>query len=477
MTPRARLVCPALRWRRGSFRSERAKIDQALAAGVGGFILFGGTRAAVTALTAALRDLAKRPLLIGSDFERGPGQQVRGLTELPPPAALGYLNDLDATYACGQITGAEARAVGLTWVFAPVCDLDNEPRNPIVQTRSFGADPQLVGSHAAAWIKGCQEHGVMACAKHYPGHGRTTTDSHEGLPVVETTAEELQRMDVAPFAEAVKAGVASVMPAFVAFRAWDPSGAAAGFSRVLLDYLRGTIGFDGLVVTDAFIMGGATAAAPEGAAAVAALNAGCDMLLYPTDWAGVVRALESVAPARAEEALARYEGALGRWGGPGARPWGLATLDDVELAEHQKFADGLADRAVHLVRGERPQLGKTVSVTIVDDDVGGPYTIPPRDVFAKTLAAQGGQFPRHPTPDARHLVLVYAEPRSWKGRADVGPASLARLERLVPSASLVVLFAHPRLAAQIPGNVPVLCAWHGQALMQRAAARWALAKS
>ena len=178
---RARLVCPALRWRRGSFRSERAKIEQALAAGVGGFILFGGTRAAVTALTSALRDLARRPLLIGSDFERGPGQQVKGLTELPPPAALGYLNDLDATYACGQITGTEARAVGLNWIFAPVCDLDMEPKNPIVQTRSFGVDPERVAPHAAAWIRGCQEHGALACAKHYPGHGRTTTDSHEEI--------------------------------------------------------------------------------------------------------------------------------------------------------------------------------------------------------------------------------------------------------------------------------------------------------
>jgi beta-glucosidase len=469
-------VCPALRFRRGSFRSERAKIEQALAAGVGGFILFGGTRAAVTALTSALRDLAKRPLLIGSDFERGPGQQVKGLTELPPPAALGLLDDLDATYACGQITGTEARAVGLTWVFAPVCDLDIEPRNPIVQTRSFGADPAAVGRHAAAWIKGCQEHGVMACAKHYPGHGRTTTDSHEGLPVVETAEDELKRMDVAPFVEAVKAGVASVMPAFVAFRAWDPSGAAAGFSRVLLDYLRGTIGFDGLVVTDAFIMGGATAAAPEAQAAVAAVTAGCDMLLYPTDWAGSVRALEGVAQARADEAVARYEQAVGRWGGPGARPRGLATLDDVELAEHQKFADGLADRAVHLLRGERPQLGKTLSVTIVDDDVGGPYTIPPRDVFHATLKSGGVRFTPGRRPGVSRVVLVYAEPRSWKGRADLGPASLAKLARLVPSASLVVLFAHPRLAAQIPGDVPVLCAWHGQALMQRAAARWALAK-
>jgi len=477
MTPRARLVCPALRWRRGSFRSERAKIEQALAAGVGGFILFGGTRAAVTALTSALRDLAKRPLLIGSDFERGPGQQVKGLTELPPPAALGYLDDRDATYACGQITGTEARAVGLTWVFAPVCDLDIEPRNPIVQTRSFGADPAAVGRHAAAWIKGCQEHGVMACAKHYPGHGRTTTDSHEGLPVVETAEDELKRMDVAPFVAAVKAGVASVMPAFVAFRAWDPSGAAAGLSRVLLDYLRGTIGFDGLVVTDAFIMGGATAAAPEAQAAVAAVTAGCDMLLYPTDWAGSVRALESVAQARADEAVGRYERTIAGWSHPGATPRGQPSdLDDATLAENQKFADGLADRAVHLLRGERPRLGKTLSVTIVDDDVGGPYTIPPRDVFHATLKSGGVRLTPGRRPGVSRVVLVYAEPRSWKGRADLGPQSLARLERLVPSASLVVLFAHPRLAAQIPGDVPVLSAWHGQALMQRAAARWVLAK-
>ena len=265
--PRARLVCPALRWRRGSFRSNRATIDAALAAGVGGFILFGGTRDAVTALTSALRDIAGRPLLLGSDFERGPGQQVKGLTELPPPAALGYLNDLDVTYACGQITGTEARAVGLTWAFAPVCDLDVEPKNPIVQTRSFGADPQVVGAQAAAWIRGCQEHGVLACAKHFPGHGRTTTDSHEGLPVVDVPASELQQADCAPFAAAVQAGVGSVMPAHVAYPAWDSTGSAATFSKPILGYLRDTIRFDGLVVTDAFIMAGATAAAPEGLAA------------------------------------------------------------------------------------------------------------------------------------------------------------------------------------------------------------------
>jgi beta-glucosidase-like glycosyl hydrolase len=407
MNLRARLVCPALRFRRGSFGSERAKLVQALAAGVGGFIFFGGTRAAVTALTQSLRAQADRPLLLGSDLERGAGQQIRGLTELPPPAALGYVNDLEATKRAGAITAAEARAVGLNWIFAPVCDLDVEPRNPIVQTRSFGAEAALVSAHVAAWIRGCQEQGVMACAKHYPGHGRTTTDSHEGLPVVDAAAGELQQADAAPFAAAVQAGVGSVMGAFVAYPGWDPSGAAATFSRPILDYLRASIGFDGLVVTDAFIMGGATAAAPEGDAAVAAVNAGCDVLLYPTDWVCVARALESVEAARADEALGRYEKAVTEWGSanPGAAPRG-------QPSENQRFADELADRAVHLSRGEAPTLGKKLSVTIVDDDVGGPYSIPPRDVFARTLLGGGVTVARYPDPGTRHVVLVYAEPRS-----------------------------------------------------------------
>jgi beta-glucosidase-like glycosyl hydrolase len=463
--PRARLVCPDLRWRRGSFSTDRAKATAALAAGVGGFILFGGRRDAVSSLTASIKKEAGRPLLIGADLERGPGQQVSGLTELPPPAALGYLDDLDATYAAGMITATEARAVGINWAFAPVCDLDNEPRNPIVQTRSFGADPVRVGKHAATWIRGCQEHGVMACAKHYPGHGRTTIDSHEGLPVVDTPAAELQSADVDPFAAAVGAGVGSVMPAHVAYPGWDPSGSAATFSPTILGFLRNGIGHRGLIVTDAFIMAGATAAAPEGTAASAAIGAGCDMLLYPTDWQGVVRALETVPAERAEAALQRYGDAVSRW-----RATDQAFVDAILLAEHRKFADGLADRVTHLVRGEKPTLGKALTVSIVDDDVGGPYPIASRTVFHTALRQRG--VPIRAGGPGASVVLVYAEPRSWKGRAELGPRTLALLERTAPRAALVILFAHPRLAAQIPGQAPVLCCWHGQALMQRAAARW-----
>jgi len=194
----ARLVFPSLRWRRESFAHERSKIDAALAAGVGGFIVFGAARESVATLTRELVEQAGRPLLVGADLERGPAQQVQGLTELPPPAALGWIDDLDATRTCGMITATEARSVGINWAFAPVCDLDLESQNPIVQTRAFGADPVRVGEQAAVWIRGAQEHGVLACAKHYPGHGRTTQDSHATLPRVHAALTALQQVDGAP---------------------------------------------------------------------------------------------------------------------------------------------------------------------------------------------------------------------------------------------------------------------------------------
>ena len=465
----ARLVFPALRWRRASFAHERPKIDAALAAGVGGFIVFGGTREAVTTLTRELRQQAGRPLLVGADLERGPAQQVQGLTELPPAAALGWLDDLEATAACGMITGTEARSVGINWAFAPVCDLDLEPKNPIVQTRAFGADPVRVGEQAAVWIRGVQEHGVLACAKHYPGHGRTTQDSHATLPRVRAARTELQQVDVAPFEYAIRAGVGSVMSAFVAYPDWDPAGRAASFSPDILGYLRDTLNFGGLVVTDALIMAGASAAQPVPAATVGAVAAGCDALLYPENFTSVVTALDravggDISAARADEALAHYDDALAAWAD---RP----DQGEPDLSGHAALADGLADRAAHLVRGEPPAIRTPAGVSIVDDDVGGPYTVGPRDVFHATLREAGVHIGKGETGKGKRVVLVYSEPRSWKGRADLGARSRAALRRLVPGAQLVVLFGHPRLASQIPGTAPILMCWHGLPLMQRAAAR------
>jgi len=227
-------------------------------------------------------------------------------------------------------------------------------------------------------------------------------------------------------------------------------------------------------VTDALIMAGASAAQPVPSATVSAVAAGCDALLYPEEFRAVIavldRAVGSAIPiARADEALAHYEQAAARW--DSGADQGLP-----DLAAHGAFADGLADRAVRLLRGEPPALRAPLAVSIVDDDVGGPYTVGPRDVFHQTLRDAGVQVGQRATRNVERIILVYAEPRSWKGRADLGPRSLAALRRLAPGAQLVVLFGHPRLARQIPGSAPVVGCWHGQTLMQRAAARWVAAR-
>lgn len=467
-----RLVFPALRWRAETgFTHEQPAIEEALALGVGGFIVFGvgGARAdEIAELTADLVRCAGRPLLIGADLERGAGQQAHRLTPVPPPAALASLDDDQVLRWAGSVTAREARGIGVNWIFAPVADLDLEPDNPIVQTRSFGKHPERVGHAVAQWIGACQAEGVIACAKHYPGHGRTVHDSHQRLPSVPVPLAELERTDLAPFTRAVQAGVGSVMTSHVAFPQWDPSGSPATRSPVILGYLRHQLGFGGLIVTDAFIMEGARAGKSEADAAVASLAAGCDVLLYPGDLPGTLSAINTamnsgVLPQRQVAAsIERYERALASVSP--AAPTPALSLSANEVAE-RLLARGLS-------RGPAADLKGGIKLTVVDDDIGGWYAPGPSDIVLRTLAKLG-VYEQH---NGQRIVLAFAEPRAAKGRAGFGPESLARLSAVVPGAALTVLFAHPRLLDQVPPGGPVLLAWHRQPLMQEAVARWIAAR-
>jgi len=473
VNPLAALVLPAIRWDadRG-FAPALPAVEAALALGVGGFILFGGERGAVRALTAQLAGAARHPLLIASDLERGAGQQVAGLTGLPPALALASLGD-DAVAAAAAITAAEARDVGIGWAFAPDLDLDVEAANPIVQTRALGADPEAVGRAGARWIAACQGGGVLACAKHFPGHGRTTADSHAELPVVRA-GRELLEDDWRPYRAAVAAGVAGVMTAHVAYPALDPSGAPATFSApILTEWLRRDLGFGGVVVTDALIMEGARtdgADADEGAGAVRAVQAGCDLLLYPHDAGRVAAALEeaarggALAAGRLDASLARRDAAARRAGG--ARP-----LEEAGLARHRAEAGALARRAVRLLRGEPRPPAAAVDLVVVDDDEGGDYPVPPRTHFADALRARGVRV----GAGGERVVLVFSEVRGGKGRTALAPETRRRLAAALERRATVVVHAHPRIAANVPGPGPVWIAWSGDAVMQAAAAERVLA--
>jgi beta-glucosidase-like glycosyl hydrolase len=463
----ARLVLPALRWRQdGGFGHEAGAIADALDIGVGGFIIFGGAVETVRRLTTDLLRRAGRPLLLASDLERGAGQQVAGLTEFPPPAALASLEDASVIRWAGAVTAQEARAVGINWIFAPVADLDVRPDNPIVQTRAFGDEPQRVASYVRSWIEGCQGAGALACVKHYPGHGRTAVDSHLDLPVVDASAELLRATDLVPFQVAVDSGVASVMTGHVAYPSLDASGLPATLSKPLLDELRGPLGFGGLIVSDALIMDGALQGRRESDAAVEAVQAGVDLLLYPKDPRRVKEALDQAVASGALErdrllqALSRYERALAAATGPTA-PVARGPFDSAGA-----LADALVEHG--MIRGAAPRLDAPIDLIVIDDDLGGPFPPGPSDWTEQAL---GEDLVGRYAGGAR-VVLAFAEPRAWKGRSGFGRASLEALADRAADADLVVLFGHPRLLVDLPAEVPVLLAWHRQRLMQEAVARW-----
>ncbi|HET9464717.1 MAG TPA: glycoside hydrolase family 3 N-terminal domain-containing protein [Gemmatimonadales bacterium] len=464
----ARLIMPALRSDALSgFAHEAGRIADTLEIGVGGYIIFGGTAESVRRLTADLLRRAGRPLLLAADLERGAGQQVAGLTEFPPPMALASLRDPAVVRWAASVTAQEARAVGINWVFAPVADLDLLAENPIVQTRAFGADPNEVATYVRQWIEGCQTAGALACAKHYPGHGRTSVDSHVALPVVEAAATALRDTDLVPFTVAIQSGVASIMTAHVAYPALDSSGLPATLSRTLLGQLRGAGRFDGLVVTDALIMDGALVGRRESDAAVEAIQAGADLLLYPNDARRVRGALEAALSSgalgqeRVAESLRRYDRALAA----AAAPTPPVTRGPYESAE--ALADALLTHGL-LAGRSAPALTAPLDLVVVDDDIGGPYAPGASDYVHRTLGAERiGRY-----GGGSRVLLVFAEPRAWKGRSGFGPATKEALAHHAAGADLIVLFGHPRLATELPSKAPVLLAWHRQRLMQEAVARW-----
>jgi beta-glucosidase-like glycosyl hydrolase len=466
----ARLIFPALRWSEThGFNHEWEQIDRGLGLGVGGFLLFGGEARAVRDLTDEIRRRAGRHLLIASDLERGAGQQFSGATPLPPAAAIASLNQPEITRRAGEVTARDARAVGVDWVFAPVADVDLEPANPIVGVRAFGSDPASAALHVGEWVRGCRDGGALCCAKHFPGHGRTRGDSHVERPSVEGNRKLLED-DLLPFRAAIAAGVDSVMTAHVAYPGLDPSGAAATLSpRIIGGLLRRELGFTGIVVTDALVMKGLVQDAGEPAAARLAVAAGCDALLYPEDAAGVVSALGSALRSRTldEDAVAgavrRIERAAGNMvASPGSGRWGRE--------EDRDWALDSAVRTLRVVRGEPRLGGGALRLVEVEDDLGGPHPPCSRETLPAALGAAGVELRQ----DGRTLVAVYADIRAWKGRPGLSAGALERVRleiEAVPEAT-VILFSHPRRAAEIPFVRHLLAAWGGEAIMQQAVARW-----
>jgi beta-N-acetylhexosaminidase len=377
---------------------------------------------------------SKLPLLFAADFERGVSMRLMGTTIFPHAMAFGGDGKLEDAETFGNITALEARAIGIHWNFFPDADVNSNPANPIINTRSFGEDPQQVGALVAAYIKGAHEGGMLTTAKHFPGHGDTATDSHLGVASVNVDRARLDSIELPPFRQAIAAGVDSVMVAHVTVPALDPdpNHVATISPAIVLDLLEKQLGFKGIVVTDALDMAGLTHlfANNIGRAVVEAFKAGNDLLLMPADFPAsynaMVQAVQSgeISRERLDRSVLKILRTKASLGLQDARMVDVKALADlVGKPANLAFGQQVADAAVTLVRDN----GKVLPLKSKGTATAGlPYTTQEEthnrvvavlfsdDVRTDSGRAFGREFNAR-IPDAR---VMYVDPRIAAGMSD-----------------------------------------------------------
>ena len=416
--------------------------------GLGGVILYARnieTRAQVVALTAALRG-ARPEVLIGVDEEGGDVTRLEAKTGSSSPGnlALGVVDDLGLTHAVASSIGADLVNAGINLDFAPVADVNSNPNNPIIGVRAFGDQPERVGAHVAAFVRGLQSAGVAACAKHFPGHGDTTVDSHRRLPTSEQTRDELAAGTLVPFRRAIEAGVASIMTAHLLVPAYDTLPATIS-RRILTDLLRRELGFDGMIVTDALDMGAISATMNRQTAAVLSLAAGADLICVGGDVAdeaaveGLTRAIVDAVGAgsltreRLADANARIKTVAATYPSSGSRR---------PAAGQDNAASEAARRAVRLV---------------------GTIPLPTAPVIVE-LRPQ-------PTPAAGAVpwgigdLLVTRDPSATIFRFAGPPVDLERVQRAAQSRSLIIVVRDLHRHAWVEAVAEALLAVHPDAVV------------
>jgi beta-N-acetylhexosaminidase len=514
-------------------RVERLIREQKL----GGAIISVGGPIDIAVKTNALQRAASLPLLIGADLETGAAFRARGgyfipnaidlggATAFPYQMGLGATRDTSLAYEMGRVTALEGRALGIQMAFAPVLDVNNNPKNPVISARSFGEDPQLVARMGRSFIRGIQDNGMLATAKHFPGHGDTEQNSHLELARVDASRARLDSVELLPFREAIKAGVSGVMTFHGYLPALDTTPTAATLSpKIMVDLLRKQMGFQGILVTDALDMNGVLGKATMGEVTQQAVVAGNDVLLMPTDVPAAIDAVVAgvhsgrFTEARIDSSVRRLLIAKRRMGLDRNRYVDVEKVRSI-VADSADLVPAriAAERAITLVRdslgivplGRLPRTSRVVSLTIApraELSAGATFNselqrlfpqlrtqvMTPEIVFDATAgAASGGMGAYVASPVPRLLPAIVDNALHAAEGADVvivssyfgassSTATMAAtggLPELIDGLQkagrkvILVSFANPYLAWGLPATSAFLEAWSASPLSQRAAAR------
>ncbi len=478
---------------------------------VGGLVMSIGMPLSYAAKLNHYQRVARVPLLIASDMENGSGMRLGGSyalpslipqgggTVFPPVMAIGATRSDDLAYRLGKVLGAEARAVGVHLVFGPVLDVNSNPLNPIINTRSFGEDPALVSRLSAAYIRGAKEMGLMSTGKHFPGHGDAATDSHIGLPVIARDRKQLESIDLPPFRNAVNNGIDAIMTAHIAVTGvlGDSAPPATVAPYFMTDLLRKDMGFKGLVVTDAMTMGGVANRYGATEPLILALQAGADILLMPH---GVKEAIDAVmagiasgrvTQARIDASVRRVLRLKAQAGLRTGRLVDLSAVDTiVNIPARSSVATEVAEKSITLARDTRNSVPipasakKVLSITYAGtDDIlagrvfngalrGGQFQLTQYRVDARTTPAEFAELKSIADSSDVIVASAYVFPRESAGSIGTEGGFSGFIEQLSKAGTnvIVVSLGSPYLFGAFPSSPAYLLAWGGSPVSQRAAA-------
>jgi beta-N-acetylhexosaminidase len=478
---------------------------------VGGFTISVGSPTELAAKLNALQEMSTIPLVFGADLEAGAGFRARGgyfipnaidlggAVVFPPEMAIGATGDTTLAYEQGRLTAIEGRALGIHIAYAPVLDVNNNPANPVINTRSYGEDPGLAARLGAAFIRGVQDNGMIATGKHFPGHGDTGVNSHLALPVVTVSRNRLDSVELVPFRAAVASGVGAIMSFHGAMPALDSSGVPGTLSqKVLTDLLRNELKFRGIIISDAMDMAGVLEQYGAVEAVKRAVAAGVDILIQPLNVSQTIDAVIAgvqegrYSEARIDESVRRILKAKEELGLNRKR---LVSLDSLRYivgdSAHTATARRIAERSITLVRDSLNQVPvrtagnpRVLSVTVgrrADLSAGvafnGELRTAIRNLRAEFLAAEdpAADYARlERAADSSDITIVSSYVgQNWDAVSASAPQAFASfVQRLSAKGRrlIVVSFGNPYLLQQIPFVGTYVVAWGGFPLSQAAAA-------